>query len=144
MVHSAASQSASPLDENDLILDSGATVSIFRSPKLLRNIRTCGTPIRIKGVAGTFLVHQVGNFGKLKEVYFPPQAAANIISLTQMNIAYRVCFDAGKNMFEVTTDNRVALFTNKLVFNPFTNKLVCTFSTRSRPQRDKPHLKTPF
>lgn len=83
-------------------LDSMSTVDIFGDHRLLTDIRRTPSTMRIICNGGSMLITHKGKFGGYGEVWYHPQAIANILSLQNVQKRYRVTFDsANGNRFLV-------------------------------------------
>ena len=82
-----------------VLLDTGATISVFFNRALLTNVRSTPHPITVHGVGGNIRVDQVGDFGLFGEVYFSADAAVNVLALSKVasefSVAYHHCADGG-------------------------------------------------
>jgi hypothetical protein len=70
------------VDSNSVIYDTGATMSLFGNPNLLENLRSA-PPVIFQGVNGSVRANQVGDFMFVKDVYYSPDAIANLLSCSQ-------------------------------------------------------------
>jgi hypothetical protein len=67
-----------PFDDNDILLDNQASVSVFCNENLLTNIRPADFPIRITGVGKSFIkATLIGEFMMFGTVYFNKEAISN-------------------------------------------------------------------
>ena len=114
------------LKPTDLLCDNQATISIVHNKKLLKNLRKAHRPITVSGIAGKFIVEQVGDLGKFGEVYYHPDALANILCFHDLARRYHVTYDSNVlDAFIVTTDVRTLVFEPKgklYVYNPLEAK----------------------
>jgi len=95
------------LAEDDILLDNQATISIFRSAELLKNIRRTSNPITISGINSfnkPIVANHIGYFRDLGWVYYHPEATANILSFAAM-------VDQGLSPAIKTDDNDEIYFT---------------------------------
>ena len=91
------------LGEEELLCDNEASVSVFRSRKLLTNVRKAITPIKIAGVGGSIDVDLVGTFADFGEVYYHPECLANILCFADLAKQYKVSYDSAiEDAFVVT------------------------------------------
>jgi len=93
----ASTNSKIPLVAEDVILDSGATVSIFGHKALLSNIRRASNPITINGFGGSKLVKFIAESGSFGTVYYHPDCPTNILSFSDMHAKHFVDFDHSRN-----------------------------------------------
>lgn len=75
-------------------LDSMSSVDVFGERKLLTNIRTVPCSMRIICNAGTVMVTQMGSLKGYGDVWYHPQAIANILSLNNVQKMFRVSYDS--------------------------------------------------
>ena len=66
-----------------VMLDSGANCGIFRNAQLLTNLRETDCSATISGIGGKLTTNTVGVFNSTGEVFFYPEAIANILSQSQ-------------------------------------------------------------
>ena len=66
-----------------VMLDSGANCGIFRNAQLLTNLRETDCSATISGIGGKLTTNTVGVFNGTSEVFFHPEAIANILSQSQ-------------------------------------------------------------
>lgn len=79
-----------------VILDSGSTISLFKSKNLVRNIREAPNKIELDTNAGSRIVDQVGDIDGLSTVYFHENGIANIFALKDLRKKYQVTYDSKK------------------------------------------------
>lgn len=96
-------QRASVLPLGSIGLDSMSSVDIFGDKKLLNNIRTVDNTMTIVCNAGTITVNQMGHFAGYGDVWYHPQAIANILSLSNIQRFFRVTYDSQKGDCFVVT-----------------------------------------
>lgn len=109
------------LDPFDIRNDNQASVSVFKERRYLTNIRPARLPCTIHGIGGALVCDQVGDFGDFGEVYYHPEALANILCFHDLAKRYAVEFDAQKNQFKYHTPKGEAVFKAKgkvYVYNP--------------------------
>ena len=91
------------LSAEDVVFDTGATVSFFKNAKLLTDIDTTKRSIHVNGVqadAGGVKVHLDGQFIDIGRVYYNKNAAANILSMSAMvDSGADVQYDSNSNTF---------------------------------------------
>ena len=81
-------------EENTVILDSGSTISLFKSRDLLTDIRKAPVKIELDTNAGSRLVDQVGEVSGVGTVYFNNNGIANIFALKDLIKTHRVRYDS--------------------------------------------------
>ena len=81
------------IDPDWILLDSQSTISVFRNPALLTNIRTSSAPLRALTNGGHQDSTLVGDFPNLGPVWFNPESIANILSLAEVRRVCRVTMD---------------------------------------------------
>lgn len=83
-------------------LESMSSVDVFGERSLLTSIHRARNYIRLVFNAGTIVVTQVGTFPGYGEVWYHPEAIANILSLSNVQKRFRVTFDSDhRNQFVV-------------------------------------------
>jgi hypothetical protein len=85
----------------DVLLDNQATVSVFKSSELLRNITPLSDPFSIGGLAGDVEVKHEGKTRYFGLVGYCPEAAANILSFSQVAELYQIVWMQDVNAFDV-------------------------------------------
>jgi hypothetical protein len=71
----------------EVLIDSQASVNVFNSKHLLRNIRKCRSPIVLNGVqsgAPGVAIDMEGDFNELGPVFYSEGSSAKILSLGQL------------------------------------------------------------
>ena len=66
-----------------VMLDSGANCGIFNNSDLLTNIRNTDIQATINGIGGQLTTNVVGTFNKKSDVFYHPEAIANLLSQSQ-------------------------------------------------------------
>jgi hypothetical protein len=96
---------------DDIVFDTGATVSFFKNPKLLTSIGNSTREIHVKGVqadAKGVTVNKEGTFIDLGRVYFNANASANILSMSALiDAGAKIRYDPSRNAFSVTPSNSI-------------------------------------
>ena len=85
----------SGIDPDSILLDSQSTISVFRNPKMLKNIRRSEHTLRAITNGGYQDSDLVGDFANLGEVWFNKDSIANILSLADVCNVCRVTIDSG-------------------------------------------------
>ncbi len=94
-----------------VILDSGSTISLFKSKNLVSNIREAPNKIELDTNAGSRIVDQVGDIDGLGTVHFNENGIANIFALKDLRKKYRVTYDSKKeDAFVVHTHGKKVKF----------------------------------
>ena len=94
-------------ETEEIILDSGSTISLFRDKKLLKDIQFAKNSLLMLTNAGKKQITKQGNIPGFGRVWFDPSAVANLFSLSDIiRRGNRVVFDSDKaNRFEIYTKN---------------------------------------
>lgn len=98
-------QDSVQLEENDVLLDNEASISVFRDASLLHNIRDATVPAEITGVGGALMVNKVGDFGTFGEVYYDPRSIANIWCFS----TYKPCMKSNIKPLKIISLLRITL-----------------------------------
>ena len=89
-----ADRAAVGIDPSWILLDSQSTISVFRNPNFLSNIRKSGHVLRAITNGGHQDSDTVGDFPNLGEVWYNPESIANILSLADVRKVCRVTMDS--------------------------------------------------
>ena len=89
-----AQAGGSGIDPNWILLDSQSTISVFRNPALLTNIRSSDRTLRALTNGGHQDSTMVGDFPNLGEVWYNRESIANILSLADVRKVCRVTMDS--------------------------------------------------
>ena len=68
------------LHDFHVIHDSGANCGIFKNKNILKDIRISNETATINGIGGTLTTNVIGTFNNKHDVYYHPDAVANILS----------------------------------------------------------------
>lgn len=121
--------------ENDIYMDSGSQCNLTPHRELLVNVRKAKVPLRINGVAGNTVAHEIGEIGQLS-FYVCKEVPVTILSLAKCSKKFRVQFDSANGRgFEVYTKAGICRFTPKndcFVFNMKDERYAFTLLTRTR------------
>ena len=86
-----------------LLLDSQSTLDLICNRELLNDVWTVDEGVHIRCNAGTRYTNKRGYLPGYGVVWYDPQAIANILSLSNVSLRYRVNYDSKEgNRFEVT------------------------------------------
>ena len=98
-------------EEHSVILDSGSTVSLFKSRDLLTDVRKAPVKIELDTNAGSRIVDQVGEVSGVGTVYFNKNGIANIFALKDLIKSHRVRYDSNaEDAFIVEVNGRDVKF----------------------------------
>jgi acetolactate synthase regulatory subunit len=81
------------IDADWILLDSQSTISVFRNPHMLTNIRKSERTLRALTNGGHQDSHMVGTFPNLGEVWYNENSIANILSLAAVRKVCRITMD---------------------------------------------------
>ena len=79
---------------NWILLDNGSTIDVFHNSKLLRNIRTSDTTMKINCNAGIKRTNKIGTLPGYGDVWYDEHGIANILSLSNVSKRYHVTYDS--------------------------------------------------
>ena len=88
-------QGASGIDPSWVLLDSQSTISVFRNPDMLTNIRPSNRVLRAITNGGFQDSKLIGDFPNLGAVWFNEDSIANILSLSEVRQVCLVTMDTG-------------------------------------------------
>ena len=71
-------------EKEEIILDSGSTISLFRDKKLLKDIRFAKNSLLMLTNAGKKQITKQGDIPGFGRVWFDPSAVANLFSLSDV------------------------------------------------------------
>ena len=87
-----------------LLLDTQASIHIFRNPSITTDIETTSTPVTIQGITGDRV--RVTQEGTIQHVgikgYYSPNMAANIISYNKLKETHNIQYDEARDIFTST------------------------------------------
>jgi hypothetical protein len=83
------------IDPTWILLDSQSTISVFKNPNMLTNIRKSDRTLRAITNGGYQDSNMVGDFPNLGEVWYNCNSIANILSLADVRKVCRVTMDSG-------------------------------------------------
>ena len=96
--------------KNNILLDSGSTLSIFGNPDLVQDIKTSTTMLEMATNGGTTLSNKVAQVPGFGQVWYNEKAIANIFGLSDLKKRYRVTYDSAKeDAFLVYEDGKEIL-----------------------------------
>jgi len=98
-------------DDNDIILDNGATAHLFKNPKLLKNLRKSPKKVRVRGVGGSIESDVVGDCGPFTGIYLHSESPANVLSFSKLADEHNIAYDQQQNAFVVEVGEEDVAFT---------------------------------
>jgi hypothetical protein len=90
------------LPDNRAYLDGCSTVTVFKTNKYLRKIKSVAGGIKINCNAGAVSTNQMGTYGNLK-VWYIPDRIANIFSMHELEKKYLITYDSWEGHYVVHT-----------------------------------------
>jgi hypothetical protein len=90
------------LPDNRVYLDGCSTVTAFKNDKFLKSINTEARGVKINCNAGAISTNKRGKYGNLKALYLP-DGIANIISMHELKLLYRITYDSWAGYYVVHT-----------------------------------------
>ena len=82
--------------KNNILLDSGSTLSIFANPDLVQDIKTSTTMLEMATNGGTTMSHKVGHVPGFGQVWYNEKAIATIFGLSDLKNKQIVTYDLTK------------------------------------------------
>ena len=94
-----------------ILLDSGSTVNLFSTPKLVDKIKTVDEVMELATNAGTRINTQKADVPDFGEVWYDNKAITNIFALKEMIKRYRVTYDSNvEDAFIIHLPHKVVKF----------------------------------
>ena len=90
-------QPSTKKNDDWILLDNGSTLDIFHNRRLLQNIRTSATTMKIRCNAGVKRTNKIGTLPGYGDVWYDEHGIANILSLSNVIKRYRVTYDSRNN-----------------------------------------------
>ena len=101
------------LGEHQLIVDTGANMSVIMNPLMLRGIKRCN-PVTFDGLHGNLEVSQTGSLLGICRAYYHPEAVANILSFSQLkDLGHNILYDQESDEFVLRFNQGVCSFTRR-------------------------------
>jgi hypothetical protein len=97
------------LPDNRVYLDGCSTVTAFKNDKFLESIKTEARGVKINCNAGTISTNKRGKYENLK-VWYLPDGIANIISMHELELLYRVTYNSWAGYYVVHTPKEEVRF----------------------------------
>ena len=80
-----------------IILDNGCTIDVFHNHRLLQNLRTSNTTMKIRCNAGVKWTNKIGTMAGYGDVWYDENGIANILSLSNVIKKYQVTYGSRNN-----------------------------------------------
>jgi hypothetical protein len=96
------SQRAKSLQEDVILLDNQASISIFHNVDLLTNVRSAPQLCHVNGISATgnpILATEIGDYHGFTDIYACTDAAANILSFSQTKLYCDNNYDKERDIF---------------------------------------------
>ena len=101
------------LDGHQLIVDTGANMSVIMNPSMLRGIKRCN-PVTFDGLHGNLEISQTGSLLGISRAYYHPEAVANILSFSQLkDLGHNILYNQESDEFVLHFDQGVCSFTRR-------------------------------
>ena len=89
-----------------MIHDSGANCGIFKNINILKDIRISNETATINGIGGNLTTNVIGTFHNKHDVYYHPDAVANILSQSaEKDNGATIHYDNDKEEYSMSFDN---------------------------------------
>ena len=148
-------QGGRDLDQDIILLDNQATISVFSNTSLLSNIRSATEICHINEIASSgesIIAKEIGDYNGFKNIYSCPDAAVNILSFSDTNKyccndydkvndtflstppgdkTYRFVGDNGLYSYKLPSKSKATVLVNTVKSN------LQLFSTRERQDAEK-------
>lgn len=98
------------LDDNQIIFDSGAILSVFYNRLLLSDIEYLSKPYVVRGVGGNLSLEMKGLFMGCIPVYYNPNVVVNILSQSDLKEFGDVHYDSLTNTYVATIGDTHLMF----------------------------------
>ena len=93
------------LHDYHVIHDSGANCGIFKNINILKNIRLSNETATINGIGGNLTTNVIGTFHNKHDVYYHPDAVANILSQSaEKDNGATINYDNNKDEYSMSFD----------------------------------------
>ena len=101
------------LGGHQLLVDTGANMSIIMNPLMLRGIKQC-KPVTFDGLHGNLEVRQTGSLLGICKAYYHPEAVANILSFSQLkDLGHNIMYNQESDEFILRFNQGVCSFTRR-------------------------------
>jgi hypothetical protein len=97
------------IKDTDILLDTQATVSVFKNTNLVSKIKKVPSSCRIHGIGGSVDVKRVADTHFCGEVWFEPRVMANVWSFSEAKNAYEIDYDKVNDQFIVHVSKKRTL-----------------------------------
>ena len=101
---------ADSIDENSLLVDTGANFSIVKDYGLMSELKSC-PPVTFDELQGALTVSQSGSLLGICQSYNHPDAVANIISFSQVkDLGFEIAYNDTDDEFILSFDTGICSF----------------------------------